>query len=65
MTPTWTTKDGSKISIKEMSDAHLKNAVNMLIREYEDDLNGGYCATARPPAIDLLQAEIERRQTTL
>lgn len=29
----WTTKDERKIDIKEMSDAHLRNAVSMLRRQ--------------------------------
>lgn len=28
----WTTKDGKEIPINEMSDEHLKNTINMIIR---------------------------------
>ena len=29
----WTTKDGTRIPIKDMSDNHLKNVLNMLSHE--------------------------------
>ena len=29
----WTTKDGREIKLSDMSDQHLNNVINMLIRE--------------------------------
>lgn len=31
----WTTKDGKEISLKDMSDTHLENAINKLVRDSE------------------------------
>ena len=42
---TWTTRDRKVITIKDMSDNHLKNTINMIIRnenEREQQLNAYY-----------------------
>ena len=42
---TWTTRDRKVIPIKDMSDNHLKNTINMIIRnenEREQQLNAYY-----------------------
>lgn len=31
----WTTRDGTKIDIRDMTDTHLSNAINMLDRRIE------------------------------
>ena len=33
----WRTKNGSNIAIKDMSDRHLINTINMLLRASEED----------------------------
>jgi hypothetical protein len=38
---TWTTRDGKVIPIKDMSDNHLKNTINMIIRN-EQQSNAYY-----------------------
>ena len=42
---TWTTRDGKVVPIKDMSDNHLKNTINMIIRnenEREQQLDAYY-----------------------
>lgn len=52
--PTWKTKDGEEIPIRDMRDGHLLNAHRMLRRNR--------MLTAFMPMIIQLEAEIERRE---
>lgn len=41
----WTTKDGKEIPINEMSDSHLDNAINHIVKKKEfDDIAAEYAA---------------------
>lgn len=48
--PIWTTRDGQKIPISQMTDTHLVNSIKLLERTAEakwyEDVNAGYSALA-------------------
>jgi len=33
----WTTKQGKSVPVKEMTDNHLQNTINMLLRQKEEE----------------------------
>tara|TARA_R110001632_G_scaffold153622_2_gene271634 strand:+ start:817 stop:1059 length:243 start_codon:yes stop_codon:yes gene_type:complete len=48
----WTMRDGSKILIKDMTDSHLQNCINLVSRR------DGQCES-----LDILKDEMKRRTT--
>jgi hypothetical protein len=40
----WKSKNGEQILIKEMTDQHLINCLNMLKKNYKNKLDNGYSA---------------------
>jgi len=33
----WTTREGKRVPVKEMTDKHLQNTINMLLRQKEEE----------------------------
>lgn len=62
----WTTKDGQKIPVDQLTDSHLRNIVNYLLRNspalYQRDLMTGYHAIGflqGEMALDLMNDELD------
>jgi|AntDeeMinimDraft_6_1070357.scaffolds.fasta_scaffold26126_3 rRNA maturation endonuclease Nob1 len=52
---TWKTKSGEGIKVTEMSNKHLQNSINMLIRKHED------MDEVTEATIDILKRELKSR----
>ena len=59
----WTTKNGCKIAIKDMTTAHIKNAIDCLEREgFISRSTLHFYLTCSPPNGDMAQCSFEEEQ---
>ena len=62
MTKKWTTRDGTKVRICDMTDTHLSNAIKYLERLHQQTIADGYGVLSMMQgemAITSIEAEIE------
>ena len=60
---TWTTKDGTKISIPQLEDSHLMNIIRLLERQYALTISAYLCGPE--PSGDMAQDCFDREFDTL